>query len=79
MNYPECEKMKDVQEDSQKIGEFLDWLLNKRGLVICKWEKSGYFEYRRNIEELLAEYFGIDLNKVEKEKRQMLDEIRSQT
>lgn len=31
----------------------------------------------RSIQSILAEYFGIDLDKIEAEKRQMLDELRA--
>jgi hypothetical protein len=32
---PELDKAKAVREKSQAIGEFLDWLLNERGFIIC--------------------------------------------
>jgi hypothetical protein len=38
---------------------------------------EGWYPLNYSIEKLLAEYFEIDLNKLESEKRQMLDEIRS--
>jgi hypothetical protein len=90
MKYPECEKMKKVQSKSQAIGSFLEWLQSKK-IELMTWlipeyneeldeylpEEKGYYSINKNIEELLAEYFGIDLKKIEKEKRQMLDEIRS--
>ena len=37
---------------------------------------SGYFDDGRSITKLLAEYFHVDLDKVEQERRAMLDEIR---
>ena len=37
---------------------------------------TGWYPITFNIEKLLAEYFNIDLQMVEKEKRQILDEIR---
>lgn len=35
-----------------------------------------YFPIRKTIEQILARYFEIDLNKIEEENRQLLDEIR---
>ena len=75
--YPECEKVKSVQPKSQAIGEFLDWL-GEKGIHLAKWgDDDKLWPFNKNKEELLAEYFEIDLNKVEQEKRQMLEEIRN--
>ena len=87
MTYPEHEKLKSVQEKSQAIGEFMEWLRYTKKYTIAKWYKSQWDaddeeETDRlmpefpSIEKLLAEYYGIDLNKIEEEKRAMLDEIR---
>jgi hypothetical protein len=83
---PELDKMKAVQDKSQAIGEFLEHL-GEKGLVICCYasrqdeEKTGYEEgdlipLHNSIEKNLADYFGIDLNKVEQERRALLDELR---
>lgn len=92
-DYPECEKRAAVSETSQKIGEFLDWLLND-GLVEAsppslKERPRGvtlaYLEPGKRlvplgwpIEHLLAAYFEIDLNKVEEEKRAILGFLEPQ-
>jgi hypothetical protein len=111
--------MVKVAEDSQKIGNFLDWLLQEQDIHLCsphihndncyehgtveppadgkrswdsginyrqkytdeKWLVCGYKEnenvlVRESFEKLLARYFDIDLDKVEKEKRAMLEELR---
>jgi hypothetical protein len=70
MNYPEHEKMRRARAQSQAIGEFLDWLIGN-GFTIERNEMS-----HNNFEALLAEFFDIDLKKVETEKRQMLELIR---
>ena len=80
MEYPECEKMRKVKDQSQVIGEFLDWLHGEKNILFA--EQRGEPPFDRilpvlfNTEELLAEFFNIDLKKVEQEKRAMLDEIR---
>ena len=86
MKYPEHEKMKEVQEDSQIIGEFLEWLKSEYELCIfregidnclaCEEEIDGYIPVSLKIEKILADYYDIDLDKIEKEKRQMLEEIK---
>lgn len=72
----EIEKVKAVSERSQTIGGFLEWLQSKE-YVIASWGAyDNLYQERRSIEEWLAQYFGIDLKKLEKEKRALLDEIR---
>jgi len=76
---PECDKMKAVQKQSQAIGEFLEWLLCEKNLQLCEWD--GLYKMipdHTPTEELLAEFFGIDLKKVEQEKRAILDFMRTQ-
>lgn len=88
--YPECEKLHAVHEESQKIGEFLTWLKSK--VELATWEENEDDDTNAYMPELLypahkyggdygtqlllAEYFGIDLDKVEEERRQILEELR---
>lgn len=39
METPECDRMHAVVEDSQKLGEFLDWLA-KEGLWLCELQRE---------------------------------------
>ena len=91
MEYPEHEKMKANKGASQCIGAFLDWLQNEKRYTICEYLDSeeidergyddveeGYLSIPKSIEEFLADYFDIDLKKIEKEKRAMLDELRGE-
>jgi hypothetical protein len=66
--YPEHEKLQEIRDQSQKCGEFLEWL-----------EEQGYVEItaRKSLTSLLAEFFEIDEEKLEREKRRMLDRLRS--
>lgn len=77
-SYPEHEKLKSVAEKSQTCGEFLDWLSNETGLVLCEFddESQRSFPTFRSTKSLLAEFFGIDQQKLEAEKVAMLDELR---
>lgn len=81
--YPEHEKMAAVHEQSQAQGEFLEWLANAKGFVLCErntldWGDDRFVPADQNVERLLAEYHDIDLEKVEAEKRAMLDRCRRQ-
>jgi len=75
--YPECEKMSAVREESQAIGQFLDWLCGEKEYEICSYKDGDILTpIRFSIENLLAEFFDIDLKKVEKEKHAMLVALR---
>lgn len=83
MSYPEHDKLQAVQDDSNVIGTFLDTC----GYTLCEWlnpadmgdedEPHGYFPVRGSINQILAKHFEIDLDKLEAEKRQMLDAQRA--
>lgn len=64
--YPEHEKLTAVSDDSQKLGEFLEWGV-----------RHGYLDLYGNVEDVLAYYFNIDQGAIENEKRQMLDDLRT--
>lgn len=77
MTYPEHEKQAKIIDKSQAIGEFLDWLQNEEGITLAHYDDSYYQGHvltpvHRSIQGWLARYFGIDLNRLEDEKREML-------
>ena len=78
---PECEKLNKVADQYRVIGEFLEWLQVERRVALCKREQADQFgEYRRirtPTSELLAEYFNVDLKKVDEERRALVEHIRS--
>jgi len=71
--YPMHEKLKTVATLSQICGEFLEWL-ECRGLRLAKWEEDGetLVPTQTSRTQLLAEFFEIDLDALEQEKRHML-------
>jgi hypothetical protein len=75
-DYPEHEKLSKVRDKSQAIGEFIDWL-KSQGVELSVWiDDEHQIPYLASTEKILANYFCIDLDRLEAEKRQMLDEIR---
>lgn len=75
--YPEHEKVHQIHANSQVIGEFLSWLLNEQCYFLCTVNKRDQFvPGHKNIENLLAEYYGIDLDALENEKQSMLASLR---
>ena len=81
--YPQHNKLHAVVDQSQAIGEFIDWLSDEKGVTLAhheRWEgydNPQYVPYRRSIQGLLAEFFDIDLTALDDEKRAMLDAIRA--
>jgi len=84
MNYPEHNKLNKVNKYSQQIGEFLDWA-SDNGYALCSIddERVGRYSINNTITtarqtKLLAEFYDIDLNKIEEEKEQMINSLRRQ-
>ena len=79
--YPEHDKLNKVAEESQTIGEFIEHLQQK-GIHLSQYvEIEGFSEKRlmvisTPIESLLADFFDIDLRKIEQEKREILENLR---
>lgn len=77
--YPEHAKMAAVMEESQIIGYFLE----NSPYTLAEYRQFAEFDEPvltpvvMSTERILAAYFQIDLDKIEAEKRQMLDEIRA--
>lgn len=72
--------MVEIQEESNLCGEFLNWLQNKYAMFELRTQREeahylGSGDYI-NTEEVLAEFFGIDLVQAEKEKRMLLQQIK---
>lgn len=80
--YPECAKLLAASKESQAQGEFLAWLQEEKAFVLAEWdeeediERAGLVPVCARIEDLLAEFHGIDMTKVENERRAMLEEMR---
>lgn len=73
-DYPEHDKMSAIKDKSQTIGEFLD----STEYVLCLYDEDDRLRpVAASIEQILALYFDIDLNKIEAEKRAMLDALRA--
>lgn len=81
--YPEHEKMGKIADKSQAIGEFLEWATAERGLHLAEYrtfedaDREVLTVVYTPVQELLAEFFGIDLTAIEREKRAMLDAMRA--
>lgn len=72
--YPEHTRQSAVLDQAQAIGQFLD----ESGYILAEYQQiDGYSEevlmpVVTPVQQILAAYFGIDLSKIETEKRAML-------
>lgn len=76
--YPMHTRLTDVQPRSQAAGEFLDWLISERGYTLAQYIEGSeqLWPASSSIRELLAEFYAIDLEQLEAEKRTILNEQR---
>lgn len=81
--WPEHERLHAVADDSQKLGDFLEWCQRQR-LALMAWQDDpargdggSWRPDRRGIPDLLAAYFGIDQAALEAEQRAMLEALRT--
>lgn len=80
-DYPEHDKLLAVKDQTQAIGEFIEWVRAAHGaelMVYFEGDHEGWYSIfaRRSLEKLLAEWSGIDLKKIDEEKRAMLEVLR---
>lgn len=80
--YPEHDRLKALDGANQTVGNFIEWL-HEQGMEIGRFEKMRGFSdpqfvpITKSRDALLAEHFDIDRDKLEAEKRAMLDELRA--
>ena len=76
--HEELDKIKKVQDKTQAICEFMDWISSEKGLVLAQYPENSDFLHPSfsKKEDLVAEFYDIDLKKAEKERQGVLDHIR---
>jgi steroid 5-alpha reductase family enzyme len=74
---PELDKASKIRAQSQAIGEFIEWL-PEQAMTICTYSDAdeAYFPSGFNINTLLAKFFGLDEDKMEAERRALLEYAR---
>lgn len=74
--YPEHEKLAKVKDKSQAAGDFLAWLRDEKKLILCREIDDELMPEFPQFEKLLGEFFEINLNVIEDEKRAMLAQLQ---
>lgn len=81
---PELDKQLEIVKSGKAgvIQEFIDWLREEKDYVLGEYQTwEGYSEQQFvpvyiQPEQLMADFFGIDRNKIEDERRALLDALR---
>ena len=78
-DYPEHDKLAGVQDQTQAVGDFLEWVMAKHQCELGRPEgrNAGFRGIGKTVPQLLADWAGIDLDRLEQEKRAMLDVFRN--
>lgn len=78
---PMLDYMLEIKDESQRLGQFLEWLRQKYSVRKPEFE----LEFVPNnlpsnivIEDVLAEYFQVDLQQADAEKWQILNSLREE-
>lgn len=75
--YPLTNKLEHVADLRHAIASFLAWAKEQKGLTLCEPYKPQYSWFtpiHASNEQLLMEYFGINLAALDRERRQMIGE-----
>lgn len=75
--YPEHEKQSLVLGEARAAGDFLEWLKERYFLCELAGDDKRFVPVYSPIRELLADWLGIDLAKIDEEKQAMLAELRA--
>lgn len=69
--WPEHDRLEEIHEESEAIGRFLD----ESEYVLCKMIDDRLEPVYEPLDRILARHFKIDLDKIEAEKREMIQEL----
>ena len=72
VEHPELDKLAAVSNDYRILDEFFDYL-QEQGLSLGKWHGERYVMASLDRALLLYDYFGLDHNSIEAERRALLD------
>lgn len=71
-NTPMCDMLSNHIAERNGIVEFIDWLAYEKGYELGAWEDDRFYPANPGIQRLAHEFLGIDENKLEAERREIL-------
>lgn len=74
------DKWSEVHEKAVLLNEFFDFL-NQKELTLCELNKSHeqFYPTFSKRDDLIYEFFGIDYDQLEKERRELLTQIQNKS
>lgn len=73
-SYPQHDKLRAVKDKTQTINDFLEFL-EENGVELVRF-KDDWRLTRQQRDKFIAEFFEIDLDELEREKRAMIERLR---
>lgn len=80
---PELDKQIEIVRSgkAQTVQDFYDWLVEERGYTLCEPKPDSLHGYYLPAmyggpEQLMADFFGIDRDKIETERRALIEDLR---
>ena len=75
--YPEAEKLSANHSHTIMIFQFLEHL-NERGILLARYSDNGnhLFPIRTSFQSVVYDFFAINEQKLEEERRAMIEELR---
>lgn len=74
----ELDKWSNVFLDVRTINDFLDFL-NEQKIILCDKSKENpeyFLPILNKRDDIIAQYFNIDLNQLDKERRKLLESLK---
>lgn len=75
----ELEKFRAAKAEAATLTRFVDWLREEEIVLAERDDEGELWLVRHSTEQLFAKFFGIDLNKLEDERRALLDSLTRPT
>ena len=80
-SYPQHDKLTEYQKPKEIIEGFIGWIQDNYKIEFAQYKELDEFTHplvpiEKKPEDLVAEYFGINLKQLEVERRQMLEANR---
>jgi hypothetical protein len=76
-DFPEHEKLQNKSSNCELLSRFVKWLDDNK-YYICQKDSDFFFMTYKPYINLVSEFLGIDLNKIEDEKELMIKLIKEQ-
>lgn len=76
---PEHDKLEKINGDDYVIGQFLEWLLYEGDYQVMQRRNREWVPTSKSVQGIIAEYFEIDIDALNAEKKAILNALSQQT